>query len=223
LKLLNETDLSHVPYLVLLFIYLNEWKYTHSWLLPSTYDERKQFKEVISNGRKLLNDDEAENFDEALGAVWRISQKAQVPDNVMKLLQHEKVKVTADSSNFWILVAALADYLKLPRSNNLLPLSGTIPDMKANTASFVQLQTLYRAKARKDFALLKSIYIEILENFDRAGTISDEEGEAFCKNAKYIVLQEGSVVEYCVSEDSAVLDCKSPHIFVPWVGKFCLY
>ena len=60
-----------------------------------------------------------------------------------------------DSSNcstpFWVMVRALRRFVDGPRQG-MLPLSGALPDMHADTKSYVQLHTLYRAQAAKECA-----------------------------------------------------------------------
>ena len=47
------------------------------------------------------------------------------------------------SSNFWIIARAVAEFVTNPQQGNgLLPLSGGVPDMKAESKEYVKLQTL---------------------------------------------------------------------------------
>jgi amyloid beta precursor protein binding protein 1 len=94
-------------------------------------------------------------------------------------------------------VSALRKYLDLPESENLLPLPGVLPDMKADTKSFVKLQQIYQAKARDDFKRFKGIYRTLLESVGKpADAISDEDGITFCKNAGYLTVIRGTPLEY---------------------------
>lgn len=67
------------------------------------------------------------------------------------------------------------------------PVAGTLPDMKADTESFVKLQTIYREKARQDVAHVRSRVSGLLSALalplDR---VPDQQIEAFCKNVQFI-------------------------------------
>lgn len=75
LKILDEVDLAHVPYVVLLLKYLDDWKSLHEGAVPKSFKEKKEFKELI-NSKRLGVDQE--NYDEAIGASWRLFQDSSV-------------------------------------------------------------------------------------------------------------------------------------------------
>jgi amyloid beta precursor protein binding protein 1 len=60
----------------------------------------------------------------------------QLPSNVRQLFNHESVKQPKD---FWVLVSALEKFVEL---KGVLPLPGKVPDMKANTISYISLQKM---------------------------------------------------------------------------------
>ena len=76
----------------------------------------------------------------------------------------------------------------------VLPLSGSLPDMKAQSADYVQLQNIYKTKARHDFEVIDERVREIEKALLVAGrpAISRPEVEAFCKNAASVKLVNGS-------------------------------
>ncbi len=84
-------------------------------------------------------------------------------------------------SSFWIITAAIKEFFE---KHNALPLPGSVPDMKAESDVYVELQNIYKAKARQDVA-------EVLETV-RAHTsgkdIDAVEVETFCKNAAFVKL-----------------------------------
>ena len=49
------------------------------------------------------------------------------------------------SGKFWVLVRAVADFVANEGSGRL-PLSGSVPDMDADTANYIRLQTMYGHK-----------------------------------------------------------------------------
>lgn len=75
LETLDEVDHAHVPYVVLLLKYLETWKDSHAGMIPKTFREKKEFQALISS--KRLGSDQ-ENYDEAMGASWRLFQDSNV-------------------------------------------------------------------------------------------------------------------------------------------------
>src|SRR5690349_11338478 len=70
------------------------------------------------------------------------------------------------------------------QTEGCLPLSGTVPDMHADTDSYVRMQNVYRTKARHDVDTVKTHLATILEAIGRpADHIPHEEVERFCRNA----------------------------------------
>lgn len=66
--------------------------------------------------------------------------------------------------------------------------------MKAKSADYVQLQNIYKAKARKDLAEVTAT-IRLLENeIPRKSSIDDQEIEAFCKGAAFVKLIKGQPI-----------------------------
>ena len=67
---------------------------------------------------------------------------------------------------------------------------GSVPDMKAQSTVYVQLQNLYKAKARRDVAEV----CEIVRDHPNGEAIAAAEVEKFCKNAAFINLIHGSSI-----------------------------
>lgn len=65
-----------------------------------------------------------------------------------------------------------------------LPLSGKVPDMKAQSKVYIQLQTIYKNKARKDAAEVLATVQETPGGKD----IDPGEVDLFCKNAAFVKL-----------------------------------
>ncbi|KAK9427337.1 hypothetical protein V1505DRAFT_404589 [Lipomyces doorenjongii] len=186
---LDETDHAHVPYVVILLKYLKQWRAEHGGNPPSTYTEKNQFKDLIRNG---IRSSDSENFDEAIAAVLRATQKTTVP--IISVLNDLRAQhLHEDSTKFWILVRAAADFVA--KEGNL-PLSGTLPDMKADSLRYIALQTVYRNKAVQDRDWVKHRVAELLSAIDRpTDAISDDEVETFCKFSPYIVVIDGRSLE----------------------------
>ena len=98
----------------------------------------------------------------------------------------------AQSSNFWLLLRAVRTFTQHPSTFSLLPLSGALPDMKADTQRYVGLQTVYRTKARQDLALVESILGELLVSLGLSPElISKDEIETFVKHSAFLKVVRG--------------------------------
>lgn len=90
-------------------------------------------------------------------------------------------------SSFWIIADAVKQFYE---KYGVLPLPGNVPDMKAKSNVYVELQNIYKTKARKDAAEV----LEIVRQHPNGGPIDipNEEVEEFCKNAAFIKLIRAS-------------------------------
>lgn len=170
---------SHVPFGVILLKVLNEWKKEHG-KLPSSRDEKNDFKAQITRLKQNSND--SENFDEALSFSYRAWTPTKIPSQIIKLTEDVKMKnLDRKSKPFWIMVKALSDFIQL---HGVLPLSGVIPDMKADTESFIELQKLYHSKALLDIEWMKSRVFQICDTLGiPSDNIPADLIERFCKNS----------------------------------------
>lgn len=73
----------------------------------------------------------------------------------------------------------------------MLPLPGSVPDMKAVSADYIQLQNVYKSKAREDLGEVLSTVRSIEQSLGREQLIEEKEVEAFCKGAGHIKLVRG--------------------------------
>ncbi|KAF9104495.1 NEDD8-activating enzyme E1 regulatory subunit [Mortierella sp. AM989] len=189
-------EFGHIPYVAILLKYIEEWKQTHGGKIPSTYAEKNQLKANIRSGMRSADD---ENFEEAINSVLRSCQPTVVPSAIKELFNDSKCEnLTAESSNFWILARAVRNFVNdQAKSSGLLPLSGTIPDMKAQTDSYVTLQSIYKNKAKQDVQEVSKIVESLLESLGLApGSISFQEIESFCKYSAFL-----KVIRYRSLED----------------------
>jgi len=72
--------------------------------------------------------------------------------------------------------------------HNELPLPGAVPDMKAQSNIYIQLQNIYKSKARRDIAEV----LDSVRSHPRGKDIDVAEVELFCKNAAFIKLIHGA-------------------------------
>lgn len=198
---LSPSDREHVPFVVLLLIYLQKWRHQTGKSHPETSEDRAELRELINEGRIIGTDQE--NYDECIAAVWRLAKRSTVPRHISDIISSPRAQVTRQSSPFWILVAALSKYLE---TYPLVPLSGVLPDMKADTKGYVNLQQIYRRKAEEDFQEFKKAYLWVLEKVGLPDNyISEDIAEVFCKHSAHLKVIDGTRLEYAREID---LNCE---------------
>ncbi|RKP05474.1 putative amyloid beta precursor protein binding protein, partial [Thamnocephalis sphaerospora] len=183
----------HVPYVVLLLKYLEEFRALHG-KLPSNYKEKSQLREMLRAGMRSADD---ENFSEADAAVMRSCSEPTIPSQIRDIFQDPScTQLSIESSNFWIIARAISEFVNA-EGNGLLPLSGTLPDMKSDTQSYVTLLNLYRGKAQQDIAAVTEHVRRILADLQLPQEwVTDSEIAAFCKHAAFVrVLRYQSLSE----------------------------
>ncbi|KAJ3311180.1 NEDD8-activating enzyme E1 regulatory subunit [Blyttiomyces sp. JEL0837] len=185
LEKLDGAKKSHVPYIVILLKALERWRDQHKTDLPSTSRERDDFKKIIKGFGMGMDD---ENFEEALAASYRACTKTKIPSHVNDILRDEKTAVNEKSTKFWFIARAVRDFVD-NEGQGCLPLPGGLPDMKADTDSYIQLQTLYRKKAVEDKSNVQKRVANLLASCGKpTDWISTEEIDRFCKNSSLLKL-----------------------------------
>ncbi|SCV74446.1 BQ2448_8085 [Microbotryum intermedium] len=209
---MDSAEFGHVPAVVILVKALKEWRENHDGRGPSTTGERKQFADsVLANKRQ--HDDE--NFDEAVTLFRRAGTKTGIPSEVQALFDDPScndvsasVRFAADpypyisltltvhrsqSSNFWLLLHAVRLFTQHSSNpSRLLPLSGSLPDMKAHSSGYVGLQNVYRTKAKQDLELVTSLLSQLLRSLGiEAFRVDAQEIETFVKHSAYLKVVRG--------------------------------
>lgn len=93
------------------------------------------------------------------------------------------------SANFWVITSAIRSFVN---EHSELPLPGSLPDMKAQSADYIRLQNVYKSKARKDIAEVLTTVRRTEESLGRLrDPIEEKEVEAFCKGAGFVKLVRG--------------------------------
>lgn len=188
---------SHIPFVIILLRKLKEWILSHDGNLPQPSKDRKAFTDLINELRKGSDADE-ENIDEALAAlgqhIWRPianGMQAKIPSEIDCLLKDDACStISSKSSNFWLLVRALREFVE--KGDGTLPLPGSLPDMKAQSSTYVELQKLYKTKATQDVQQLQRYLEDILEQVGLpSNAISQDEIESFAKHTAYLKLIRG--------------------------------
>ncbi|CAO1635685.1 unnamed protein product [Parajaminaea phylloscopi] len=198
---------SHIPFIVIILRVLDEWRRSHDSTLPNPAKDRKPFGDAINALRDPANLD-TENFDEAIAALgqnlWRpISSGRKVPDDVEKLFHDPACQdVTIQSTNFWLLVRALRDFVAASATDvpsggeGHLPLPGSLPDFKATSSTYVEIQKLYKGKAQKDLLAFRAYLHRTLTSVGLpVDAISEDEVSSFAKHAGYLKLIRGRSLE----------------------------
>nr|CAB3492686.1 unnamed protein product [Digitaria exilis] len=172
---------KHTPYIVILVRLAEKWADAHDGNLPSTRQEKREFKDLIR--AHMLNLDE-ENYKEAVESSYKVSVTPGISNGIRQIIDDNSAEVNSSSSDFWILVAALKEFVA-NEGNGELPLEGTIPDMTSLTEYYVSLQKIYQAKAEADCIAMEHRVKDILKRIGRdPDSISRAYIKTFCKNAR---------------------------------------
>ncbi|KAJ2775882.1 hypothetical protein IWQ57_000039 [Coemansia nantahalensis] len=211
LDALNTADLAHVPQVVLLIKAVDAWAAeAGAEKRALTFAQKKAVAAVV---QRMAPGPDEENFAEAAAAVVASCGDYAVPAEVAHILADPAaaapgaqvsspaparpctaakrrprhvgpVRRTMRASAFWLLAAALRRYMASEHAAGMLPHSGTIPDMKADTASFVALQRIYKQKADQDKAELVGQLHAVLHDAGLpANHVPAAQIDTFCKNA----------------------------------------
>ena len=94
----------------------------------------------------------------------------------------------------------------------MLPLPGSVPDMKAQSADYIQLQNLYKTKARRDLAEVLDLVESMRKTLGKSAPLPDQEVEAFCKGAASIKVIRGSLLKVNNVESETVWGDRARYI-----------
>jgi NEDD8-activating enzyme E1 regulatory subunit len=209
---MDPTEHTHIPYVVILVRALEDWKKSvsrsfcremdrrlhasvpssqHNNLPPQNKAEKDAFKKLIDSMR--VKPDE-ENFDEALAQAYRAWTPTTVPSEISDLFQDPAIAtLTPTSPPFFHLVAALREFTLQPP--HTLPLSSTLPDMKADTKNYIDLQKLYKARAEEEKRAFKT-HLKV--------PVAPKEVDLFVKNAHAVRFLRGTKYGALLSDKAAL-------------------
>lgn len=200
LDTLDDHDHGHVPYLLLLLHFLEKWKANHDGLYPQNYREKTEFREMIrAAARTNTPEGGEENFDEAVAAVLKSISPWSLSSGLREIFEMDQCSnLDKNSDRFWIIVSAVKIFYS---KHNVLPLPGSLPDMKAQSADYIRLQNIYKSKARLDLAevvaTVRATETRLMDalpptrSTNKASSISEKQIETFCKNAAHIKMIKG--------------------------------
>ncbi|XP_043258449.1 NEDD8-activating enzyme E1 regulatory subunit isoform X1 [Colletes gigas] len=190
-------DYPHIPYLVILYKFLQNWMVDHQEL-PKTYKEKNEFKKLIKEGMQRNENDATnseENLAEAMRAVNTCITHSEIPESVRNILNDDRcINLTAKSSSFWIIAKAIRDFCE-NEGSGLLPLKGTLPDMTADTEKYITLQQLYHKQAISDAEAVWRRTLQLLRQLGKpSDSISERDVKLFCKYASTIHVERGTCI-----------------------------
>ncbi|KAK0745113.1 hypothetical protein B0T21DRAFT_359056 [Apiosordaria backusii] len=179
---LSDFEHGHLPYVVILLHYLEKWKAEHGGGYPSTYKEKTEFRRVVQSAARTKNAEGGEeNFDEAAAAVLKTLVVPSLPPGLKEIFEYEHTHPAEQRSGFWLIADAVKAFYE---KHKCLPLPGKVPDMKAQSKVYIQLQNIYKAKARRDAAEI----LETVQATPGGQNIDPAEVDLFCKNAAFVKL-----------------------------------
>ncbi|EAL88910.1 hypothetical protein KXW98_003959 [Aspergillus fumigatus] len=188
---MDDHQHGHVPYVLLLLHYLEKWKQAHDGKVPSNYKEKSEFREFVRASARTNNAEGGEeNYDEAVAAVLKSLNPFSLRGSIREIFEMDQCKnLKQNSAEFWLIAAAVHEFYQ---THKVLPLPGSLPDMKAQSADYVSLQNIYKSKARKDVEEVTATVRRLEAQLGpRAAVIPDKDIEIFCKNAAHIKVIHG--------------------------------
>jgi len=187
---MSAEDHGHVPYIALLLYHLEEWKKQHEGKVPENYKEKRAFRDALyAAARTDTPEGGEENFDEAVAAVLKSLNPPQPSSDVKDIFKApECLLIREDTPSFWVIAHAIGLFYT---KYNVLPVPGSVPDMKARSADYIELQNIYKSRARKDLAEVVESVRFLERTANRTNAIAEKDIETFCKNAAHIKLVRG--------------------------------
>ncbi|KAI1857694.1 hypothetical protein JX265_011109 [Neoarthrinium moseri] len=179
---LDDHAHGHLPYVVILLYYLGKWRDAHNGANPTEYKAKVEFRKTVADAARTDNPEGGEeNFQEAVAAVNRSVKAQSLEPTLREVFDHELSNEAELRSSFWVIANAVK---KFHDKHGALPLPGSLPDMKAESKVYVKLQSIYKAKARKDV----SEVLETARAMAGGEDVDPAEVEMFCKNASFVKL-----------------------------------
>lgn len=97
LDTMDNHEHGHIPYVVLLLQYLEQWKNAHGEY-PKNYAEKTEFRKAVADGSRRDNPEGGEeNFDEAVAAVVKTVVPSSLPSSLKEVFDH----IHAQPVCFW--------------------------------------------------------------------------------------------------------------------------
>ncbi|KAF4480151.1 amyloid beta binding 1 [Fusarium agapanthi] len=195
---LDSHEHGHLPMVVILLHYLEQWKQAHGGAYPTSYVDKTTFRKTVSEAMRTDNPEGGEeNFEEAIAAVMKHVVKPSLPSSLRQVFDHvhqDPVRTSAINlvlianlcqeeitSGFWVTTEAVKRFYN---EHGRLPVPGGLPDMKAQSNVYIKLQNIYKERARQDVGQV----LETARSLPGGQDVDPEQVELFCKNASFIKL-----------------------------------
>lgn len=109
LDTLDDHQHGHVPYLLLLLHFLEQWKHSHEGNAPSNYKEKTEFREFVRSQARTSNPEGGEeNFDEAAAAVLKTITPFSLRSSIREIFEMDQCRqLSASSQDFWVIASAI--------------------------------------------------------------------------------------------------------------------
>ncbi|OMJ13474.1 NEDD8-activating enzyme E1 regulatory subunit [Smittium culicis] len=187
----DDSSRNEIPYIIILIKKLQEYKSNNDGRLPTSFKEKKAFKDFLASDSYYSGND---NFNEALENSIRYLSAPSINSELLNIFGNDKCKNILSNLNklndipFWASASALRQfYYSKDQGNLTLPINDSIPDMHSSTFHYTNIHQIYKNKFKADSKIVHSNLIEILKQlpptyptFD----ISLEKTELFCRNAR---------------------------------------
>eukprot|EP01083_Nonionella_stella_P124561 376212_1 len=186
----DVTEHAHLPCVAILAQFTQRFLAKNENKLPSTFKEQTEFKDQIS---AMGND---ENYFDAVHWASQCYLPPRIDREVKAVLDDPKAEtLTKDSSVFWILVRGLKDFMQ-NEGGGFMPCSTNIPDLTMDSKSYVQLKSIYKARAQRDYELIKGYVAKRLEEVKKdKASISEELMDRFVRNVRSLKVVRTRSVE----------------------------
>ena len=166
----------------------------HDGKPPTSYAEKTEFKKLVLSLKKR---EDEENFDEAVSQAYRAWTETKVPREIEALFTDEGlVNLNSSSPPFFHLLSILKEFSE--QSPNVLPLASRLPDMKADTTSYISLQKLYKIQADEEKLAFAGLVKE------RGLEVESSYVDEFVRNCHGLKIIRGTRVGY-LDEDKEFL------------------
>lgn len=174
----DEFLYSHIPFLAILVLLYRKYRTQN----PDLAISPAAFRSFISSHDRF----KSANFEEALRYSHYVLRdpKYIISSELQTVLSDPKTNSSSIPSQFWLLVRALKEFIQ-NEGHGFLPVSPRLPDMTAETSSYIAIKKLYSDKSLCDRNALTRNVGKILKSFDLPETyVSETEIELFAKNCR---------------------------------------
>ncbi|PHH60822.1 hypothetical protein CDD81_1119 [Ophiocordyceps australis] len=180
---LSDHDHGHLPLVAILIHYLSHWRDSHGHANPTNYSDKVAFRRLVADSMRRDNAGGGEeNFEEAVAAVMKHVSLSAVPSSLQQIFDYsEKMGQGQPNSDFWIIAKAVRRFYDI---HHQLPFPGVLPDMKAESEVYVNLQKIFKSKAHQDSSEVLALVLAM----PGGGNIDPYNVEFFCANARFIKL-----------------------------------